>query len=308
MVDNGFVATRGLVDNPFPVSRPLYAPWVARPSARMETLRHSEIYDTLAALASVSVASVAGSASFALGRRLQTALPYLVSAAAGALLGTALTHLLPEGFELLGSAQLVGVSLLVGFVFSFLLEHLLWLLFYRQTEAEIAHASFSEEGHFHHRHEYAGATGNALAANILFSGGVHSFIDGIAVAAAFAVSHTLGIATTIAVLIHEVPHHLADVAVLVYSGMTKGRAVLLNFVATMGCATGGLCVLAFGSKFRPFTAALLPFTAANFLYIAMAILMPELQKEQGKRRSTLQTLCLIGAAALMWGLSIMRTE
>jgi zinc and cadmium transporter len=269
----------------------------------METLRHSEIYDTVAALAAVSLVSVAGSASFALGRRLHAALPYLVSAAGGALLGTALTHLIPEGFDLLGSGRLVGVLLLVGFVFSFLLEHLLWLLFHREDHPETADRSHPEAGHFHHRHEYSRTSSKALAANILFSGGVHSFIDGVAVAAAFAVGHTVGLATTIAVLIHEVPHHLADVGVLVYSGMTKRRAVLLNFVATMGCASGGLLVLIFGSKFRPFTAALLPITAANFLYIAVAILMPELQKEPEKRRSSIQTLCLIGTAGLMWWLS-----
>lgn len=269
----------------------------------MEAFRHSEIYDTVVALAAVSVASVAGSASFALGKRLHTALPYLVSAAAGALLGTALTHLVPEGFELLGSASLTGLLLLGGFLFSFLLEHLLWLLFHRANEAVSVEASLPHAGHFHHKHEYSRTSGRGLAANILFSGGVHSFIDGIAVAAAFAVSHTAGLATTLAVLIHEVPHHLADVGVLVYSGMTKRRAVLLNFLATMGCAMGGLLVLVSGAKFRPFTAALLPITAANFLYIAVAILMPEMQKEQDRRRSTLQTLCLSGAAALMWWLS-----
>jgi zinc transporter ZupT len=71
----------------------------------------------------------------------------------------------------------------------------------------------------------------------------------------------------------------------------------------MGCAMGGLLVLVSGARFRPFTAALLPITAANFLYIAVAILMPEMQKEQDRRRSSLQTLCLAGAAALMWWLS-----
>jgi zinc and cadmium transporter len=275
----------------------------------METLRHSQIYDTIAALAAVSLASVAGSASFALGKRLHAALPYLVSAAAGALLGTALTHLVPEGIELLGSPQLVGVLLLAGFVFSFLLEHLLWLLFHTENHTEaVEAAALPDPCHFHHRHEYSRTSGKALAANILFSGGVHSFIDGIAVAAAFAVGHTVGLATTIAVLIHEVPHHLADVGVLVYSGMTKRKAVLLNFLATMGCATGGLLVLLFGTKFRPFTAALLPITAANFLYIAVAILMPELQKEQEKRKTSIQTFCLIAAAGLMWWLSTVAIE
>jgi zinc and cadmium transporter len=269
----------------------------------METFRHSEIYDTVAALAVVSLASVAGSASFALGKKLHSVLPYLVSAAAGALLGTALTHLLPEGFDLLGSGRLTGLLLLAGFVLSFLLEHLLWLLFDRGNDAVTVEASLPHAGQFPHKHEYSRSSGRALAANILFSGGVHSFIDGIAVAAAFAVSHTAGLATTMAVLIHEVPHHLADVGVLVYSGMTKHRAVLLNFLATMGCATGGLLVMVFGSNFRPFTAALLPITAANFLYIAVAILLPEMQKEQNRRRSSLQTLCLTGSAALMWWLS-----
>lgn len=252
-------------------------------------------------MAAVSLASVAGSASFALGKRLQPALPYLVSAAAGALLGTALTHLIPEGFALLGSGRLVGALLLGGFVFSFLLEHLLWLLFHQEDQPPALDGLVSDEsGRLHHKHEYSGTSGKALAANILFSGGVHSFIDGVAIAAGFAVGHHVGLATTIAVLIHEVPHHLADVGVLVFSGMTKARAVLLNFMATMGCALGGLAVLIFGSKFRPFTAALLPVTAANFLYIAVAILLPQLQREKQKRRSSIQTACLVGTAGLIW--------
>ena len=273
----------------------------------MEPVHHSEILHTLIALATVNLASVTGSISFALGRRLNAAIPYLVSAAAGALLGTALTHLLPEAIQRVGSGQKLGVLLVIGFLFSFLLERLLSTFFHAGHDHGTATLSL-DEAQFHHVHEYDRKSGKALAANILFGGGVHSFIDGIAVATGFAVGHNVGLATTIAVLIHEVPHHVADVGVLIYTGMTKRRAVLLNLIATMGSSTGGLLVLAFGLGFQSFTAILVPFTAANFLYIGLAVLMPELQKERSGWRSVAQAFCLLGTTALMFALAQLASD
>ena len=265
----------------------------------MDLLRHSEILHTLIALSAVSLASVAGSVSFALGKRLNAVLPYLVSAASGALLGTALTHLIPEAIAQLGSGQTLGLLLLGGFVFSFLLERLLWVVFRRQDHGHENGWELPAGVTFHHGHEHERTSRKAIAGNILFSGGIHSFVDGVAIATSFAVGHKIGIATTIAVLIHEVPHHVADVGVLMYSGMTRGRAVLYNLLATSGCATGGLLILISGSRFEWLTAVLLPLSAANFLYIALAILMPELQKEPAGWRSAMQAFCLLGSAALI---------
>ncbi len=142
-----------------------------------------------------------------------------------------------------------------------------------------------------------------MSANILLGGAAHSFIDGIAIATAFAVGHKIGLATTIAVLLHEIPHHVADIGVLIYSGLAKKRAVLLNLLATAGYATGGFIVLLLVSRTTSLVPLLLPITAANFIYIAVAILLPELQREQNSRRAAIQSVCLLAGVGLMCALS-----
>jgi zinc and cadmium transporter len=267
----------------------------------MPSLPHSEILHTLIALAIVSVASLAGSASFALGKRLNAALPYLVSAATGALLATAVTHLLPEAIQRFGFGNKFCILLLAGFLFSFLLERAVWLLF-QKTRNGVAIQEPESARVVHHGHEQSPA-GIPLTTNILLSGAVHSLVDGMAIAAAFGVDHNAGVATTIAVLLHEVPHHIADVGVLIYTGMTKTRAIVMNLFATTGCAMGGVLVLAFGSGAGRVSDVLLPMTAANFLYVAIGILMPELQKEQNGRRSVWQVVCLLATIVFIfeWG-------
>jgi zinc and cadmium transporter len=267
----------------------------------MPSLPHSEILHTLIALAIVSTASLVGSATFALGKRLNAALPYLVSAATGALLATAVTHLMPEAIQRFGYGSRFCILLLVGFLFSFLLERAAWLLFQKTRNGVAAHEPESAKV-VHHGHEHSRPAGIPLTANILLSGAVHSLVDGMAIAAAFGVGHNAGVATTIAVLLHEVPHHIADVGVLIYTGMTRTRAIAMNLFATTGCAMGGVAVLAFGSGAGHVSDVLLPITAANFLYVAIGILMPELQKEQNGRRSAWQVVCLLATIVFIFEL------
>jgi zinc and cadmium transporter len=122
------------------------------------------------------------------------------------------------------------------------------------------------------------------------------------------VSHQAGIATTVAVFLHEVPHHIADVGVLIYSGMGRRKATLLNLLATSGCAIGGVLVLISGMKSAAFTFTVLPIAAANFLYIGLAILIPELQRENNNRRAFVQLAGFVSAALLMTTLSYWRPE
>jgi zinc and cadmium transporter len=258
----------------------------------MPSLPHSETLHTLIALAIVTAASLAGSATFALGKRLNPALPYLVSAATGALLATAVTHLLPEAIQRFGYGSKFCVLLLTGFLFSFLLERAVWLLFQKTRNGMLTHEPASPQEEYH-LHEHGRPTGIPLTTNILLSGAVHSLVDGMAIAAAFGVGHSAGVATTIAVLLHEAPHHIADVGVLIYSGMTKTRAIVTNLIATSGCALGGIIVLALGAGVGHVSEVLLPITAANFLYVAIGVLMPELQKEQNGQRSMWQVACLL---------------
>jgi zinc and cadmium transporter len=105
--------------------------------------------------------------------------------------------------------------------------------------------------------------------------------------------------TTIAVLFHEAPHHIGDVGILIHKGVPVVRAVLLNLMAAGTAALGALVVLLLGTRLIGVTTVLLPFTTANFLYIASVSLMPELQQERGLRQSLTQTvLFLIGSLAM----------
>jgi len=182
--------------------------------------------------------------------------------------------MLPEALQQ-SASQSVGLLLAAGFLFSFLLERALGILL---------------------RHNHDAAHAKSLTANILLSGAVHSFMDGIGIAVAFASSHAAGVAITLAVLLHEVPHHIADIGVLIYSGLTKRRAVLLNLLATTSCILGGALVLLFGASVTRVTPVLLPLTAANFLYIAVGILMPEMQRERNPLRSLAQMAVLLASA------------
>ena len=274
----------------------------------MDAAPHPELLHTLLALGAISVASLVGSISFALGRRLQAVLPYLVAIAGGTLLGTAVSDLLPESIEHLGSIRKTCLLLLLGLLGSFLLERLLCMALQRSSGQPVTQTDKARNTSFHHTHEHHWYSGSPLVANILLSGAVHSFVDGVSIAVAFAVSHHVGVATTIAVFLHEVPHHVADVGVLMYSGMQRGKATLLNLVATSGCAVGGVLVLLSGLKSAAFTYTFLPITAANFLYIALAILIPELQREKSSRRSLVQLGGLMAAAWLMTTLSYWRLE
>lgn len=265
----------------------------------MPTPPHPETLHTLIALAVVSLASIVGSVSLALGRRLTAALPYLIGLAAGALLGTACAHLLPEALTQIGSGRKFDVLFIVGFLTSFLIERALYIVFRRKGDVR-PDQTLATDASVHHSHEHGNSPGHLIVENVLLGAAVHSFVDGLAIATAFSVGHKIGIAATIAVLIHEVPHHVADVGVLIYSGLSKQRAVLLNLLATTGCATGGLLVLIFGSHAGFLINALLPITAANFIYISTAVLLPELQKEKNGKRSIAQITCLLGGIILMF--------
>ncbi len=256
----------------------------------MNAVPHPELLNTLLALLTISLASLLGSVSFAFGRRLQAMLPYLLAAASGILIATAVTHLLPEAIEHLKDLRETTVLFLGGLVSSFLLERL--------TSMVLHHP---EGDHVHGLGMVSPK--RSLTTSILLSGALHSFVDGVAIAIAFAVGHQVGIATTVAVFLHEVPHHVANVGVLIYAGLTRGRAILLNLLATSGCATGGMLVLFFGLKSPAFSFMVLPVAAANFLYIGVAILLPEMHREKDRRRSLVQMVSFVIAAAAMTALS-----
>jgi zinc and cadmium transporter len=182
--------------------------------------------------------------------------PWLVSYAVGALLGVALLDLLPEALRLMPSAPVFG-TLLAGILLFFALEKLVLLRHCHTDECEVH-----------------GAT-----ATLVFIGDAfHNFIDGAIIATAVMSSTALGVSTAIAVAAHEIPQEVGDVAILLHSGYSRGRALLLNIVSAGSSLAGAL--LAFGAVqvvpgIRPYVLAL---SAASLLYIAMSDLIPDLHR------------------------------
>jgi zinc and cadmium transporter len=265
----------------------------------------SEVLQTFLAVSAVSAASLIGAATFTLGKRFQSATPYLLSSASGALIASGLCSLLPEALERNRSFQAVGLLLGLGFLFSFLLERLSdWALGLQHSEdVEHLEAIAEQQATSRPSTHPAGGLGRSLITNLLVSGAVHSFVDGIGIAVAFAAGHTAGVATTTAVILHEVPHHMANVAVMVAGGLGRARAIVLNLLVTSACAAGACLVLLFGFRTQSVVAALLPLTAGNFLYIAVGLLMPELQRERSRSRSIWQVTTLVLTFALVGILS-----
>jgi zinc and cadmium transporter len=191
---------------------------------------------------------------------------WLVSFAIGALLGGAVLHLMPEAFERFGSGPAAPLYLLAGFLGFFVLEKFLWL-------------------HGHDRATAAPARLQPVAMLNLVGDGLHNLLDGMLIAAAYSAEPSLGLATTIAVILHEVPQEIGDFGILIYSGLSLPRAVLFNFLSGAVALAGAAVTLMIGQVSVGFTDALLPVAAGGFIYIAASDLVPELRKEESRTRS-----------------------
>ncbi|MEK6976702.1 MAG: ZIP family metal transporter [Candidatus Thermoplasmatota archaeon] len=252
---------------------------------------------TLLAIGLVSVVSLAGAATLTLPRlRGHRALLILVAVAAGTLVGDAFFHLLPEAIPAWQERGLaaMGVIIVAGFVAFFALE-----VAVRARHAHIEFAAPDEHGH--HHGEAAGHVHVApYAWTNLVGDAVHNFLDGAVIATAFLVDTPLGIATTVAVVLHEVPQELGDFAVLLRSGMRPGRALLLNFVSALVSLAGAVLVLALPIDVAVLEAYALPLIVGAFLYIAAADLIPELHHHSKGREAVLILACFLLGVALMY--------
>ncbi len=216
--------------------------------------------------------------------------PRLVSLSAGLLLGTAVLHLIPEAFESQTDLHALSWTLLFGLVGFFLLEKL----------AIMRHSHHHEgDGHAHHEgHDRAEAGPGGLL--ILVGDAIHNFADGAMVAAAFLIDIKLGWLTAIAIAAHEIPQEIGDFIVLVNAGYSRSRALGFNLLASLAGILGGLVgYFAFATS-----AELLPYvlvvSAASFIYIALADLVPDLHRQSRLR----QRDSLVQIALLMLGILI----
>jgi zinc and cadmium transporter len=260
---------------------------------------------TFGSVALVAAASLTGMLALSVRPgRLARIVPLLVSMAAGALLGTAFGHLLPESVERLGSGRTLSVLLAASFASFFILERVVALCL-DGTHAGGAHSHDATPLSQTARHRH----GPSMIAGILIGAGIHSFIDGMAIATGYTAGGTrLGLITTFAILLHEAPHHIGDVSILIHLGTSVKRSVALNLMVGSISAIGALLVLLLGNRSVAWTTALLPFTTANFIYIASASLMPELQRERDIRQSITQAIFLILGCLLMLAIASFASE
>ena len=188
----------------------------------------------------------------------------LMSLSVGALLGGVFLHLLPEASSEGGFTFALAINVLLGFLVFFILEK---LIHHHHHEQCIKNPNQAGHGHAYH-----------LAPLNLIGDSVHNLLDGLVIAGAYMVSVPLGIATTLSVIFHEIPQEIADFGVLLYSGYSKMKALLFNFLSAATAILGAILGLVLASKINGFTNFIIPFAAGTFLYIAGSNLVPELHK------------------------------
>lgn len=254
------------------------------------------------------VQAVAGAAVLLLGRRgtlLATALPYLISAAAGVLLATACLDLLPEAMQASAGSLVPWETLLLSLLCLFCLEAATKPSPVASSSSEFgvapfeAHPQTHEESHaFVHRHSHESPRGESGALSLVLGSALHSLVDGIAIGAAFSAGHRPGWSAAIAVGLHELPHRLGDFSLLLHKGISRRLAAQLALGAGATAFMGGLGVIALGQRAHA-SHVLLPVSAATFLYIALADLVPELHGHHKGRQMWAEIACLCGGAALI---------
>ena len=223
---------------------------------------------------------------------------HMLSLAAGALLATAFMHLLPEAFESQVGAHDLFVTLLVGLVFFFLLDKAeLW---HHGHEHHHAH-DHQDHSHNHSHNHHEGHNAKAGTWAVLTGDSVHCFGDGVLIASAFMADMRLGVIASMAVLAHEVPHHMGDLMVL-RSATSNRRAALIK-VSLAGAVTalGGLLGFWLVEQLQDYLPYFLVVASSSFVYVALADLIPQLQKRLSARETAAQIVwLLVGIAMVTW--------
>jgi zinc and cadmium transporter len=228
----------------------------------------------------VSLVSLVGAISLPFKtEKLKTILIYVLAFSAGAMLGDAFIHLMPDAVSKYGATLEVGLFVLSGIAFSFILEK---LIHWRHCHMPIT------KDHVH-----------SFALMNMVGDVIHNFIDGIIIGVSYLAGIQIGIATTTAVVIHEIPHEMANFGVLIHGGFSKMKALLYNFLTALVAIVGTVAALIIGSKTANLTMFFVPFTMGTFIYIAGADLIPELHKETAPLKSIFQFIFFALGIALM---------
>jgi zinc and cadmium transporter len=251
------------------------------------------VHIVVAALAGGVVATLVAAATLRLHARW---IPGFVSFAVGALLGAVFLELLPHALEH-GTPASVMLTVLVGLLAFFLLEKfVLW----RHAHGHAPHSDeHAETEHEHALHRHGGVPGGRPGLMILIGNAVHSFCDGIVIAAAFLADSALGVATTIAIVAHAVPQQVGDFAVLVHSGFARSRAFAYNVAAGVATLVGALAAYAALADMQQILPTVLAIAAASLLYVAVADLIPSLHRRPEPIETLKQTLSIALGIAII---------
>lgn len=240
----------------------------------------------LAATVIISAGSLVGVFTLSIKEQfLQKILLTLVSLSSGAMLGGAFLHLAPEGLEQ-NEPSVFFMIMLAALIIYFLIEKLL---------------------HWRHCHKHGGCeVHHSMGYMNLVGDGVHNFIDGLVIAATFMVSIPLGITTTIAIALHEIPQEVGDFGVLLYSGFTRKKALLANLLTAFVSVVGGLVGWALAYRVDHLSRFLIPVAAGGFIYIALSDLLPEIRKGSSLRAFLFNFTFILAGIGLMllaklWG-------
>jgi len=225
----------------------------------------------------VTLISLIGILTLAIKEKLlQSILFCLIGFSAGALIGSAFLHILPEALEKTNST-VVFYYLILGIILFFLMER-----------------------YFYWRHCHDGICNvHAFTYLNLIGDGLHNFLDGMVIAVSFVVSAKLGVVTTLAVIFHEIPQELGDFGVLVYGGFSKYKALLYNFISGLAAMIGAIIGYFMSGIATNLSSFILPLTAGGFIYIATSDLIPQIHKETNPRRSTFAFIAFLFGVAFM---------
>ncbi len=235
---------------------------------------------TLVSILIVSLISLVGLLAITIKvKKLKKIILFLVSFSTGALLGGAFIHLLPEAIGELGFTMQVSLSVLTGILAFFVLEKFIhWRHCHIPTSKDHPHP---------------------LAFMNLVGDGVHNFIDGMIIAAGYLIDFRLGLTTTVAVMLHEIPQEIGDFGVLIHAGFSKYKALFYNFLSALTAVLGAIVVFLMHPNQEIIVQLLIPFTAGGFIYIASSDLIPELHKETDPKKSAIQLLGIILGIMIM---------
>jgi len=232
---------------------------------------------------------------------------YLISLAAGALLGVAFLDLLPEAIAEGGGPSRMLTYTLIGIVLFFLIEKLLLWRHHAhgETQGSESQRAYASEGHMEHA---AIGRGKAIRPLVLFGDGLHNFLDGATIAITFAINPSLGLLTALAVLFHELPHNLSDFAILLHTNMPRRQIGWWNVGLAFASPLGALVAFTTVNTIESLLLPLLALTAGNFIYLATVDLIPEINREQQPGRILGQILLLIVGILLVWQLGVVLPE